>query len=89
MASIEDDRRWVVEQYKANEGRNPTPQELEGAAAKLQGGYPREALAKELDRFGDVEGWVTRQFKELYGRPPSAKELATFTAAVRNGEASR
>ena len=89
MASVEDDRRWVIETYKTNEGRNPTPEELEGAVGKLQSGYPRDAFARELDRFGDVEGWVTRTYRELFGRAPNAQELATFSAAVRNGEASR
>lgn len=88
MATIEEDRRYVVDQFKVLFDRMPSAQELEFQTSLLQGGMPRATWTANNET-NMAEEAVTRLYREVLGRDPDPAGIATWSAALRNGTLTR
>lgn len=88
MATIEDDRRWVIQQFQYIRGRMPTAAELEYYLAPLRQGVSRSQWMENAER-QDSTGAVTRLYQEIFGRDPDAAGLAYWAARLKNGTTTR
>lgn len=84
MATIEDDRRWVTEQYWYLAGRAPRPDELDARVASLQQGMPRSEFMRVVETWNGAAK-TTRLYQEVLGRVPTAAELQSGTSFLESG----
>lgn len=90
MASVGDDRRFVIEQYKyLHPGWTPDEAAIEDAVRMLQAGMTREAWTWEAEKWGDPEADLIQIYRDELGRDPRPDELALNVAKLRNGQAAR
>lgn len=88
MATIGDDRRFVVEQFKYLYDRLPTEQELAVQTGYLQNGMSRQEWLGNNERNGANDA-VARIFREMLGRAPTADEVVTYGRAILAGQMNR
>lgn len=88
MATIEEDRAFVVENWQYLFGRKPTMYELEREVGNLQRGLPRRDWWAYLEKVG-AEDAVTRMYREVLGRDPDPEGMAHYSAALKNGTMTR
>lgn len=86
--TIEEDRRWVVDQYQALYGRKPTANELQSRVSSLQAGRSRASLTLWMEK-QDGPGSAARIFKEVMGREPTPAEVSRYGSMLTDGKATR
>ena len=86
--TIEDDRRWVLEQFEYLFGRPPTQAELDGHAGHLQAGMTRSAYMAINERQGTDEA-VQRMFQTTLGRAPNRGEFESYVPEMKAGRLTR
>lgn len=90
MATIEDDRRWVVEQWRALFNNTPSAEMLDYQAGVLQKGVSRSAWVASLET-QDAQNTVARFYKEILGREfnPSDPRDAAWVSQLQGGAITR
>jgi hypothetical protein len=88
VATVQEDRQWVIEQYDYLFGRKPTTEELDQRVYSLQHGMSRQDFMRIVETWNADEE-VTRTFHSTLGRDPSPDERAKYVAAFENGTLNR
>lgn len=74
MASIEDDRRYVIEQWQYLFGRMPTAAEVNHNVGELQKGLPRTQFMAFMEKLGARDA-IIRIYQQVLGRMPASHEI--------------
>ncbi|HEX7134128.1 MAG TPA: DUF4214 domain-containing protein [Iamia sp.] len=77
---------WVWAAFDDFLDREPTPEEVAAAVARLESGVPRATLARELATSDEwIAHLVTGFYTDTLGRDPSEGEVAYWASELRSG----
>jgi hypothetical protein len=88
MATIVDDRRFVIEQWQYLYGRLPTASDVDKAVSYLQAGQSRATWLANAEK-KDAANTITRLFKTTLGRLPTEAEMVNYVSRFRAGTVTR
>lgn len=88
MATVQDDRAWVIQQYQYLFGRAPTAPELDARVASLQSGMTREHFMSIVETW-DPEQAVIAAYRDTLGRDPSPEDVKVLADEFRAGRSTR
>lgn len=88
MATIQEDRAYIVEQYNYLYGRDPRPDEIEQQLPFLQGGMSRADYTRVNERYFPEEA-VQRIYRQQTGKDADPAHLAHYVALLQRGDINR